>query len=174
MTSVVHFDLSCCDCLISGHLEQLAISCPNTQKLNLQYSEDCLTSLQGLRAITTYCEKLQGLNILGITRVENQVQLWKILSDIKLTHLAVDLCVLEPKEEDDQAKLVEQYQIPPTPGFESQVTWCLVRAILSSPPGGQVDGTTPPNYLQTKVLVNRPRKFIFLKRKTSILLIKTL
>ena len=45
LNSIVHFDLSCCDSLLSGHLEQLAISCPNIQQLNLQYSEDCLKSL---------------------------------------------------------------------------------------------------------------------------------
>ena len=30
----------------------------------------------------------------------------------------------------------ERKKIPPTPGFELQVTQCLVRATLSLPPGG--------------------------------------
>ena len=92
LISVVRFDLPFCNGLQSGHLEQLAISCPNIQQLNLQYSHDCLRRLQGLQAIVTHCSNLQGLNILGITWVENQVELWQIL---KLIHLVVDLCVVE-------------------------------------------------------------------------------
>ena len=110
LNSVVHFDLSNCDCLLSGHLEQLAISCPDIQQLNLQYSEDCLKSLQGLRAIATFCENLQGLSILGITQIESQVQLWQILSCSKLTYLAIDLCVVKPVEVTDTGKLIELYQ----------------------------------------------------------------
>ena len=110
LNSVVNFDLSNCDHLLSGHLEQLAISCPNIQQLNVQYSESCLKSLQGLRAIATLCEKLQGLNILGITEIESQVQLWQILSYSKLTYLAIDLCVVKPLEVTDGDKLVELYQ----------------------------------------------------------------
>ena len=45
LISVNCLDLSCCSCLISGHLEQLSISCQIIQKLNLQYSEDCLKSM---------------------------------------------------------------------------------------------------------------------------------
>ena len=29
LNRVVDFDLSGCDCLLSGHLEQVAIACPN-------------------------------------------------------------------------------------------------------------------------------------------------
>jgi len=110
LKSVVRFDLPFCNGLLSGYLEQLAISCPNIQQLNLQYSQNCLRSLQGLRAIATYCDNLQGLNILGITEMENQVQLWQILSDVKLTHLAVDFCVVEPIGKTDRNKLIELYQ----------------------------------------------------------------
>jgi len=107
---VVHLDLSCCGDMLSGHLEQLAISCPNIQQLNLQHNQDCLKSLQGLQAVATCCDNLQGLNILGVTLVENQVQLWQILSEIKLTHLAVDLCIVEPVGNTDRNKLIELYK----------------------------------------------------------------
>jgi len=42
------------------------------------------------------CNKLQGLNLLGISvkDVESHVQLWEILVDLKLFYLAVKLCVL--------------------------------------------------------------------------------
>ena len=35
-------------------------------------------------------------------------------------------------------KRAKEGKIPPTPGFEPQVTQCLVRATLSFPPGGMV------------------------------------
>ena len=110
LKSVVHFDLSSCDSLLSGHLEQLAINCPNIKQLNLKYSENCLKSLHGIQAIAAYCDHLHGLNILGIAQVENQVQLWQILSGIRLTHLAVDLCVMEPVEDNDRNNLIMLYQ----------------------------------------------------------------
>ena len=36
-------------------------------------------------------------------------------------------------------------KFPPTPGFESQVTWCVVGATLSSPPG-EIQPCTPTTY----------------------------
>ena len=50
-----------------------------------------MKSLQGLQSIADRCKKLEGLNLLGIPvgNVENQVQLWEILSNMNLTHLAV-------------------------------------------------------------------------------------
>ena len=61
-----HFDLTGCISLYSGHLEQLAIACPNLQRFNLQKCFCCLISLQGLQAIASHCHNLQGLNLLGI------------------------------------------------------------------------------------------------------------
>ena len=94
-----HFDLSCCYSLHSGHLEQLAIACPNLQRLNLEYCYDCLKSLQGLRAIATHCQNLQGLNLFGIcvSEVEDHILLWEILSNMELTHLAPGFCILRPE-----------------------------------------------------------------------------
>ena len=90
------FEVTNCEEFYSGHLEQLAIACPNLQQLNIQSNLFCLKSLQGLRSIACYCKKLQGLNLLHISvrNVEDQVHLWEILSDMKLTHLAMDLCIL--------------------------------------------------------------------------------
>ena len=93
-------DLSyCCSSLHSGHLEQLAIACPNLQRLNLSSCSGYLNNLQGLRAIASHCENLQGLNMgqICISNVEGHILLWKILSDMKLTHLTMNFCVLRYK-----------------------------------------------------------------------------
>ncbi|XP_065914945.1 uncharacterized protein [Dysidea avara] len=93
------FDLSSCYSLRSGHLEQLAIVCPNLQRLNLNNCSHCLESLQGLQAIANHCHHLQGLHIgcIGVLKLENHILLWEILSDMKLTHLTVDACILRSK-----------------------------------------------------------------------------
>ena len=110
LSCVTHFDLVCSP-LHSGHLEQLAIACPNLQRLDVQYCSRCLTSLKGLQAIASHCNNLQGLNLLGIhvSKVENQIQLWETLSDMKLTHLAVDFHILKPKASNKE-KLICLYQ----------------------------------------------------------------
>ena len=92
---VFNFDLSCCRCLLSGHLEQLAIACPNLRRLNLQSGKKCLTNLQGLRSIASYCSNLQGL-LIGIPEVEDKVQFWEVLSGMGLPQLELELCVTEP------------------------------------------------------------------------------
>ena len=79
------------------HLEQLAIACPNLERLNLSSAHNCFKNLQGLRAIVDTCQNLQGLNLEGIrpSSVESYLLLWELLSSIKkLTHLAIDLCML--------------------------------------------------------------------------------
>ena len=42
LSCVTDFDLSDCKSLYSGHLEQLAIACPNLQRLNLDHCYICL------------------------------------------------------------------------------------------------------------------------------------
>ena len=108
LESVIEFDVSHCDTI---DLEQVAIACPNLQRLNLKQNVQCLRNIQGLHAITISCYNLQGLNLLGIpvTKVENQTQLWEILSDMKLTHLAVELCVLLPSTRNKQS-LIGSFQ----------------------------------------------------------------
>ena len=48
--------------------------------------------------ITQYCTSLCGLNLsyISVKKVEDQVVLWEILSDMKLTHLAVEVCIFQP------------------------------------------------------------------------------
>ena len=93
-------------------MEQLAIACPNLQRLNLQDCYFCLDSLQGLQAIASHCHNLQGLNLIGIlcvSKVEDQTRLWEILSNMKLTHLGVKCCVLTSKAANKE-KLIYLYQ----------------------------------------------------------------
>ena len=94
LNCATHLDLSWESSLHSDHLEQLAIVCPNLRRLFLVKSYYCLRSLKGLRAIASHCHKLQGLNLLGICvrEVEDLTGLWEILSDMKLTYLAVECC----------------------------------------------------------------------------------
>ena len=80
-----------------GHLEQLAIACPNLERINLKYAIHCLQSLKGLRAIVDKCKNLQGINLAGmhISFVEGNLLLWELLSSVKkLTHLAINLSML--------------------------------------------------------------------------------
>ena len=111
LSCVTHVDFSYCYSLHSGHLEQLAIACSNLQRLNLQGCYYCLKSLQGLQAIASHCHNLQGLNVLGICviRVEDQTQLWEILSNMKLTHLGVMCCILRSQAANKE-KLICLYQ----------------------------------------------------------------
>jgi len=96
LSCVTHFDLTDYFSLYSVHLEQIAITCPNIQGLNLKNCDCCLENLQGLRAIASSCHKLQALNLLGIqdSLVGDHILLWEILSDIKLIYLAVEFSVL--------------------------------------------------------------------------------
>ena len=100
LNAIANVDLShhvSADKIYPGHLEQLAIACPNLQRLNLTNVRCCLQSLQGLRAIVDACQNLQGLSLVGIqvSLVESCLLLWELLSSIKkLTHLAIDLCML--------------------------------------------------------------------------------
>ena len=91
--SVSNVDFSSMN-IYPDHLKQLAIACPNLERLNLRSARNTLQSLQGLRAIVDTCRNLQGLNLEEIP-VESCLLLWELLSSIKkLTHLAIDLCML--------------------------------------------------------------------------------
>ena len=102
LSFITHFDASSCQSFHPGHLEQLAAACPNLQRLNLESKYDCLGSLQGLHMIGSCCHSLEGLNLqrIGISKVENCMQLWEILSSMQLSHLAVEICVLNPFTDD--------------------------------------------------------------------------
>ena len=102
VSNVNFFDVN----IYPGHLEQLAISCPNLERLNLGKAQNCLQNLQGLHAIVDTCQNLQGLNLVGIpvSSVESYLLLWELLSSIKkLTHLAIDLCMLIQSSNCDSA-----------------------------------------------------------------------
>jgi len=64
LNCATHFDLSFCYSLFPGHLEQIAIACPNLQRLNLRDCNCCLESVKGLKAIASHCRNLTGLNLL--------------------------------------------------------------------------------------------------------------
>ena len=119
LSVVTHFDASNFGQLYSGHLEQLAIACPNLQRLNLKDNHHCLKSLHGLRSVANHC-KLQGLNIVYMHDIEDHtymhcvwiLELWEILGCVKLTHLAADLSILLPNKEEHsyQELLIKQFQ----------------------------------------------------------------
>ncbi|XP_065888131.1 uncharacterized protein [Dysidea avara] len=108
---VTEFDTSYCN-LYSDHLKRLAIACPNLQRLNLRQNEHCLKKLQGLCTIARTCLSLQGLNLKEVSAedVEDQIELWVILSNMKLTHLAVDVCILLSSIEENKTELAGLFQ----------------------------------------------------------------
>ena len=112
LTFVTYFDVGREKYIHSGHLEQLAIACPNLMWLNLRYNMECLQSLQGLEVIARCCKKLQGLNLwyVPLRNIQSQVKLWDILSSMKLTQLGVELCTLKPLVERDANKLIRNFQ----------------------------------------------------------------
>ena len=113
LTFVTYFDVGSTERYIhSGHLEQLALACPNLVWLNLRNNTQCLQSLHGLVVISRCCQKLQGLNLLYVPlkNIENQIKLWDILSSMKLTQLAVELCTLKPLRKHDTSKLISRFQ----------------------------------------------------------------
>ena len=89
-----------------GHLEQLAIACPNLERINLAKASRCLQNLKGLQAVVEKCQNLQGINLAGISIscVEGNLHLWKLLSSVKkLTHLAINLSMLTYHGNSDDA-----------------------------------------------------------------------
>jgi len=104
ITAVTQFDASECKSLHSGHLEQLAMACPKLQHLDLKDNVQCLERLHGLHELLN-CSNLRALSLLGISKVENFVHLWKILVDMKLFYLAIEVSVLIPWVDDEQVDL---------------------------------------------------------------------
>jgi len=93
--------------LRSKHLEQIGLTCPTLQRLNLRTNKQCLVRLQGLCTIASRCHNLQGLNLMGIPfkEIENQARLWSVLSGMKLTHLGIDIRVLLPSTNDEKVMI---------------------------------------------------------------------
>ena len=114
---VTDFDASHCG-LLSGHLEQLSIACPNLKRLDLKGNKSCLKSLRGLKSIVNQCHSLQGLylNQVHVTGVQKCIKLWELLSEIKLLNrLTVQTCTMEPFGKNDTCaqhsflKLVQKF-----------------------------------------------------------------
>ena len=106
--SVYNIDLSCAN-VHSDNLEQLAIVCPNLQRLNLEDNVHCLEDLQGLHAIVHSCKNLEGINLAGISvsEVESCLRFWVLLSSLKdLSHLAIDLCLMK-HDDDNKQQLIQ-------------------------------------------------------------------
>ena len=98
----------------SDTLQQLAIACPNLQRLSLQGYADIAYVLEGLRTITLHCPDLRGLNLsdigLGINMVTDcHLGLWEVLSEMKLTHLYIETCAVFGANSDEE-KLVHFFQ----------------------------------------------------------------
>ena len=113
LSFITHFDVGHIERqLYSGHLEQIAIACPNLIWLNLCDNSKCLQNLQGLDLISRSCQKLQALNLLFVQLrdIECQIKLWDILSSMKLTQLAMELCTLKPLVEHDTDKLIHRFR----------------------------------------------------------------
>jgi len=111
---VTEVDLTYSEFLHPGHLEQLAITCPNLERLNIQYNVECLRNLQGLRMIASQCKKLRGLNMtcIPIANVQSQIELWRILADMKLTYLNIHVCFFHPvtKNSSYEEQIIELFQ----------------------------------------------------------------
>ena len=94
--SVSNVDFTIMD-IYPGHLEQLAIACPNLERINIQNVSRCLQNLKGLHAIVDKCKNLQGIYLarIPVSRVECHLLLWGLISSVKkLTHLAIHLSML--------------------------------------------------------------------------------
>ena len=93
--------------ICSRDLQEVAVVCPNLQRLNLKGNIACLAYLEGLNAIVHACQNLEGLNLQSISLCSS-LDLWKLLSSIKrLTHLAIDLCMLKPIDSDHKGCLID-------------------------------------------------------------------
>ena len=96
LNSIVFFSVRNSKIIFPGHLEQIAIACPNLQWLNLCDCYNSLQNLKGLQSIVNMCENLQGLNIakIRLVNVESYTLLWQVISSMpKLTHLTLSLCL---------------------------------------------------------------------------------
>jgi len=104
LNCVTEFNFAYSETLQSGNLEQVAVACPNLQRLNLENNVDCLHPLKGLRMIASNCCNLRGLSVrcISVTYIESQLGLWDIVSRMRLTDLVADVCVLQSNSNDVQ------------------------------------------------------------------------
>ena len=88
--------------LLSSHLEQLSVACPNLEQLDLRSNTSCLESLQGLRSIVDHCHNLQGINLkdVHVTKTENCSYGTVGITEM-LNHLRIEICTMKPFIETD-------------------------------------------------------------------------
>jgi len=78
--------------IYSDHLELVSRICPNLKRLNFFADYNCLKDYVPLLVIVIiYNEFIWDTS-------ENHMQLWEILSSMKLTHLEVESCIIIPFE----------------------------------------------------------------------------
>ena len=98
LSCVTHFDLADCVSVHYNDLDQLAFKSLETQQRGLMLlllGKPTKFALCRLLLVSSHCHNLQGLNLFGIhfAKVEDHILLWVILSDMKLTHIAVEFSV---------------------------------------------------------------------------------
>ena len=110
LNCVTEFNFAYSETLQSGNLEQVAVACPNLQRLNLESNYDCLRPLRGLRMVANHCRDLRGLSIkcISVLDMESQIGLWDIVSSMSLTDLVADVCTLQ--SDSDNAQLISFFQ----------------------------------------------------------------
>ena len=78
--------------ILDKDLEQLSSHLPNLQRLDLSW---CNLSLRCIRAVASNFPNLKGLNLSNSHTLSLSLHvLWQILSDMKLTHLSIECCVI--------------------------------------------------------------------------------
>lgn len=113
LNSITFFSVGHHDSVFPGHLEQIAIACPNLKWLDLKGCDYCLQSLKGLQSIVDMCQNLQGLNIadIPVMEVESYVLLWQVISNIaELTHLTLSLCLLMVPDHVHEHNMIPVFQ----------------------------------------------------------------
>ena len=114
LTSVTHFDVSHCNSLYPGHLEQLSLACPNLRRLDLCSSSNSLNNMLGLHSIADNCNSLQELNLCGITITNPEyccVQLWEVLCKMHLIHLAIESWMINVHDSSEVSLAVKQQKL---------------------------------------------------------------
>ena len=72
-------------------IKQIVFACPQLRRLSLKNNQSL--RVEDLQAIATHCYNLQGLNLMriSVTDIQFCLKTWEILSDMKLTHLSMDV-----------------------------------------------------------------------------------
>ena len=104
-------DFTATNCkLLSDHLEQLSLACPNLEQLNLSGNIRCLESLQGLRSVVDHCHNLQGVNLEQVNFKGNCQELWELLSEIKtLNHLRIEIDTMYVRSQHSFVELAHKF-----------------------------------------------------------------